>query len=79
MKSTLGCQVTILPMKYLGLPYGAAFKVKSTWDPIIDCMQQRLTGYCICQKGPLTLFISTFSSLTTYFTSLLSHPKGVPN
>jgi hypothetical protein len=33
--SILGCRVSSLPMKYLGLPLGASFKIKSVWDGII--------------------------------------------
>jgi hypothetical protein len=35
LASILGCRVSSLPMKYLGLPLGASFKVKSVWDGII--------------------------------------------
>jgi hypothetical protein len=32
----LGGWVSSLPMKYLGLPLGAAYKSKSIWDGIIE-------------------------------------------
>jgi hypothetical protein len=36
LASILGCKVSSLPMKYLGLPLGASFKAKSLWDDIIE-------------------------------------------
>ena len=32
----LGCKTTTLPMKYLGLPLGAKFKLKDIWNPIVE-------------------------------------------
>ena len=32
----LGCKTATFPMKYLGLPLGAHFKVQSIWDPIVE-------------------------------------------
>ena len=32
----LGCGVSSLPMKYLGLPLGASYKAKHIWDVIIE-------------------------------------------
>lgn len=32
----LGCKVTNLPIKYLGLPFGAKYKDVRTWESIID-------------------------------------------
>jgi hypothetical protein len=34
----LGCQWGSLPIKYLGLPLGAWFKVNSIWNPILEKM-----------------------------------------
>jgi len=31
----LGCAVSSLPLKYLGLPLGAPFKAKSSWDEVV--------------------------------------------
>jgi hypothetical protein len=32
----MGCRISSLLMKYLGLPVGASFKAKSIWDGIIE-------------------------------------------
>ena len=40
----LGCKVSSLPMKYLGLPSRAYFKPKSIWDGIIEKMERCLAG-----------------------------------
>ena len=38
--AVLGCKQGSLPMKYLGLPLGAKFKDKSTWNPILEKMKR---------------------------------------
>jgi hypothetical protein len=40
----LGCKTSALPMKYLGLPLGAHFKVQSIWNPIVERLKRRLAG-----------------------------------
>ena len=32
-------------MKYLGLPLGAPFKATSIWNPIIEKMERKLSGW----------------------------------
>jgi hypothetical protein len=44
LASILGCRVSSLPMKYLGLPLGAPFMAKSIWDDIIKKMKCRLAS-----------------------------------
>ena len=34
--SILGCEVTSMPVKYLGLPLGVSFKAKHIWDGVIE-------------------------------------------
>ena len=38
----LGCGLGDLPLKYLGLPLGASFKLKSMWAGLEDLMSHRL-------------------------------------
>lgn len=38
----LGCKIGHLPSFYLGLPLGASFKSKLTWDPVIERISSRL-------------------------------------
>ena len=40
----LGCETSFLPLKYLGLPLGARFKIKSSWDGIVEKMERRLAN-----------------------------------
>ena len=76
----LGCRVSSLPLKYLGLPLGASFKDKSIWNPILEKMERRLAGWkrlYLSKGGKVTLIKSTLSSLPTYFLSLF--PLKVKN
>jgi hypothetical protein len=65
----LGCRVSSLPMKYLGLPFGASFKVKPIWNGIIEKVECCLASWkwLYLSKGSrITLFMSTLSNLPTY-------------
>ena len=35
----LGCRESTLLLKYLGLPFGASFKDKTIWNPILEKME----------------------------------------
>ena len=41
----LCCKVGSLPMIYLGMPLGAHYKDSSIWNPIIEKMERRLSGW----------------------------------
>jgi hypothetical protein len=76
----LGCNITHLPMSYLGLPLGAKFKSKQIWDPILEKMERKLAGWqrmYLSKGGRVTLIKSTLSSLPTYFLSLFPIPVSV--
>ena len=45
LASIMGCKIIQLPMTYLGLPLGANFKSKSIWDPILEKMERKLSGW----------------------------------
>ena len=69
-------------MKYLGLPLGVPFKVKSIWDPISERMQRRLVGrkrIYLTKEGSRRLIKSMLLSLPTYFFSLFPNIVGVEN
>ena len=66
----LGCRIRSLPMTYLGMPLGASHKSPSIWNPILENIERKLTGWkkLYLSKGDkLTLLKSTLSSLPTYF------------
>ena len=57
------------------MPLGAHYKDTSTWNPIIEKMENRLSGWkrlYLSTCGRLTLLKSTLSSLPTYFLSLFT-------
>ena len=73
----LGCGQSSLPLKYLGLPLGAKFKDLSIWNPILEKMERRLTGWkrmYLSKGGKVTLIKSSLLSLPSYFFSLFPLP-----
>ena len=82
LATILRCRVGSLPMKYLGMPLGTPYKTASVWDPILERMEKKLSGWkrlYLSKKGRLTLVKSTLSSLPTYYLSLFVIPVAVAN
>ena len=82
LASVLGGRIISMPMKYLGLPLGARFKLKDIWNPILKKMEKCLPSWkrMYLSKGDrLTLIKSTLSNLPTYFLSLFPIPSSVAN
>jgi len=80
LPSILGCGVSSLPLKYLGLPLEAPFKAKSCWDEVVGKIERRLASWkrlYLSKGGRVTLIKSTLSNLPTYFLSLLPIPSSV--
>jgi hypothetical protein len=76
----LGCGTADLPMKYLGLPLGASFKLKAVWRDLEDLMIRRLAPWkrlYLSKGGRLALIKSTLSNLPTYLLSLFPIPADV--
>jgi hypothetical protein len=76
----LGCGVSSLPLKYLGLPLGAPFKAKSSWDEVVGTIERRLASWkrlYLSNGGRVTLIKSTLSNLPTYFLSFFPIPSSV--
>ena len=70
LASILHYWVGSLPLKYLGMPLGTSFKTASIWNPILEKMEKKLSGWkrlYLSKGGRLTLLRSTLSSLPTYF------------
>ena len=80
LASILQCKVGSLPMKYLGMPLESSFKTASIWNPILEKIKKKLSGWkrlYLSKGGRLTLLRSTLSSLPTYFLSLFTIPKAM--
>jgi hypothetical protein len=80
LAEALCCHTGDLPLLYLGMPLGAAYKAVSVWNPILEKMERRLSGWqklYLSKGGCLTLLKSTLSSLPTYFLSLFTIPVSV--
>lgn len=41
----LSCSISLLHMKYLGLPLAATFKLKAIWDRVVKKMEKRLANW----------------------------------
>ena len=76
----LGCGSGDLPLKYLGLPPGASFKLKSIRASLEDLMFGRLAPWkraYLSKGGRVTLIKSTLSNMPTYMLSLFPIPASV--
>ena len=45
LATILRCRVGSLPMKYLGMPLGTPYKTASVWNPILEKMEKKLSGW----------------------------------
>ncbi|GMP98870.1 hypothetical protein CsSME_00046588 [Camellia sinensis var. sinensis] len=78
----LNCISKKLPFNFLGLPLGANLRQRSTWSPVMDKIQKKLTSWkrkLMSFVGRLTLIKSALSNLPTYFLSIFKMPKGAVN
>jgi hypothetical protein len=76
----LGCGSGEVPLKYLGLPLGASFKLKAMWAGLEDLMSRRLASWkrlYLSKGGRVTLIKSTLSNMPTYMMSLFPIPVNV--
>jgi hypothetical protein len=76
----LGYGTTELPLKYLGLPLVASFKLKAMWREFEDLMARRLAPWkrLYLSKGERAALIkSTLSNLPSYLLSMFPIPADV--
>jgi hypothetical protein len=69
LASVLGCGTGVLPLKYLGLPLGASFKLQAMWADLEDLISRWLAHWkrLYLSKGArVTLLKTTLSNLPTY-------------
>ena len=70
IKDTLGCSISSLPIKYLGIPLGANPRSVETWRPVIDKIKKKLCGWkrkILSRAGRLTLIKSVINNLPIYY------------
>nr|XP_025625605.1 uncharacterized protein LOC112717897 [Arachis hypogaea] len=80
MYNLLGCKETNLPIRYLGIFLGANPRRVSTWKPIIDKVEEKLSLWkakVLNKAGKLVLIKSVLNSLPVYYLSLYKMPKAV--
>lgn len=76
----LNCLSKKRPFNFLGLPLGASIRRRSTWSPVVDKIQKKLSSWkrkLMSFAGRLTLIKSALSNLPTYFLYFFKMPKGV--
>ena len=78
--SSIGCQPSLLPCTYLGLPIGANMSRYGNWSSLIDRFQKRLSNWktkTLSYGGRLTLIKSVLGSLGVYFFSTFKAPISI--
>lgn len=66
----LGCRVGSLPTTYLGLPLEASFKRTDVWNPVVERIQRRLSGWkanYLSKLGRMTFLKAAFANIPIYF------------
>ena len=67
-----------LPMKYLGMPLGTSFKTASIWNPILEKMENKLSGWNIYLRVVGLCSLRALSQASQHiFLSLFTIPKSV--
>jgi hypothetical protein len=72
----LGCEVAILPMKYLGLPLRASYKSIHIWDGVIEKIERQLANWkrlYLSKVGRVTLIKSTLANLYVEYPCQITH------
>jgi len=78
--SVLNCKVGSIPFVYLGMPIGGNARRLSFWDPLINRIKARLSGWkskYLSLGGRLVLLKSVLSSLPVYALSFFKAPASI--
>jgi len=78
--SLLHCKLGRIPILYLGLPIGGDSHKLKFWQPLLDRIKSRLTGWKsknLSLGGRLVLLKSVLSSLPVYFLSFFKAPASI--
>jgi len=78
--SVLHCKLGRVPFLYLGLPIGGDPRKLKFWQPLIDRIKSRLSGWKsknLSLGGRLVLLKFVLSSLPVYFLSFFKAPAGI--
>jgi len=76
----LQCKLVQLSITYLGVPLGANMRRLSSWQPILEKVQSRLSLWkasCLSRAGKLVLIKAVLNSLPLYYLSIFKMPKKV--
>ncbi|MCH83355.1 putative non-LTR retroelement reverse transcriptase, partial [Trifolium medium] len=77
--SVLCCKVGKIPFLYLGLPIGGDPRRLGFWEPVVNRLKNRLSGWrsrFLSYGGRLVLLKSVLSSLPVYSLSFFKAPSG---
>ncbi|XP_016164591.1 uncharacterized protein LOC107607123 [Arachis ipaensis] len=80
MCNLLGCKEANLPVRYLGISLGENPRRVSTWKPIINKVEEKLSLWkvkVLNKAGKLVLIKSVLNSLSVYYLSLYKIPKAM--
>jgi len=72
MADILGCEVSSMLLKCLGLPLGASYKVKHIWDCVIEKIERHLASWKMMYMSRVEGLSSSIAHFPTYLRTLYS-------